>query len=324
MDNRLNEFLSEMKIGQVTVEDVSNAEFLTQEKRKELLTEYKEFLSKKLKTKNNKIYDKDPIDKQTIIYTWGTKEADKKFSPIQPHTFAILAGETSSGKTAFSFDMGIKNAELGIRVLYISLEMTSQQIITRIARSYAGITKEMWRDKNIITDKQKGAYKKKVAELENKENFEVYGFGKGQSPTIQAILDTIEARNPQLVFIDNLDLISLADQKRIEHEQIISRSLMNFTNTFKIPIILIHHIKKTKDKTMIESIRGSAKLTDDADAVYICSRKMNTEQKLSEHEKAQFLLIERKDREFGEGGIHTFYFYKGTFIDNLTGNDPFK
>jgi len=322
--NRVNQFLSELKSGTVTPEDVVNAEFLTKEERKYLLTEYNSFLEKRLQTSQIKKYSQDPIDKQTTIYTWGTDIADKTFSPIQPHTFAVFAGQTGGGKTAFSFDMAIKNAKNGHKVLYLSLEMTAQQIITRVARSYAGITKEMWRDKTLIADVQRTAYKRKVVELSNIENFEIYGFGKGKTPTLDAILDVIEANNPKLAFIDNMDLISLSNDKRLEHEQTVSRKIMNFTNEIQIPIILIHHIKKTKDKTMIESIRGSAKLTDDADAVYICSRKMNTEDNLTEEEKAQFLLIERKDREFGEGGIHKFYFNKGTFIDNFKGHDPFK
>ena len=319
MDEKINGYISEMKTGAVTPDEISNAEFLTEEEQKYILTEYSNFLEKKKESSEVKIYSSDPIDKQTIMYTWGTLQADKEFSPIQPHTFAVLAGATSGGKTAFSFDMALKNASSGIRVLYISLEMTSQQIITRIARSYSGITKEMWRDKSLISEQQRNAYKRKMAEIKHKENLEVHGFGKGVVPTIDLILDTIEGKNPQLVFVDNMDLISLSDEKRIEHEQIVSRKFMGFTNEAKIPIILIHHIKKTKDKTLIESIRGSAKLTDDADAVYICSRKMNREDDLSPEDRAAFMLIEKKDREFGEGGIHRFYFNKGTFVDNYKG-----
>ena len=54
--NRVNQFLSELKSGTVTPEDVANAEFLTKEERKYLLTEYNSFLEKRLQTSQIKKY----------------------------------------------------------------------------------------------------------------------------------------------------------------------------------------------------------------------------------------------------------------------------
>jgi hypothetical protein len=36
-------------------------------------------------------------------------------------------------------------------------------------------------------------------------------------------------------------------------------------------------------------------------------------------ERAQFLVFEKKDREFGEEGVNAFYFNKGTFDDEFYG-----
>lgn len=326
MNERLERFLAELKSELITLDEIHNAEFLTEDEKHWINEEYIKWLDMSLKVSRERpfVLSVDPIDTNTTIYTWGTMESNKKFTPIQPHSFMVFAGEQSSGKTAFSFDMALKNASKGIRVLYISLEMTERQILTRIARSHAGITKEKWRDKSLITNEEKISYKAKLEQIENKDNFDVFGFGKGEIPTIDKILEVIESENPQLVFVDNLDLISLSNEKRIEHEQNVSRKIMDFTNDFKIPIVLIHHLKKSKDKTNIDSVRGSGKITDDADAVYICSRRMDVENDLGEEEKARFIVIERKDREFGEGGFHKFYFQGGTFIDNFKGHDPFK
>jgi len=319
MNKKTESFLQEFKDGIIPEDDIINsAELLSDQEMAWLKKEMVYHLSNQLDVSEEQAIQEthDPIDVQNKLLTWGSKNADKKFSPIEPQNFIILAGEASSGKTAYSFDMAIKNARIGIKTLYFSLEMTGSQIITRIARSYAGITKEQWRDKSLIGDNQIKAYKQKRKELMNVENLEIFGFGKGQFPNIKNILKTIEAKNPDLVFVDNFDLITNTGEQ-MKHEQMLSKSFMDFTNKNKIPIIVLHHTKKTKDKYLIDSIRGSGKITDDADAVYICWRMLELDENTLPEEKACFTVIEKKDRAFGEGGLHNFYFKKGSFHDEF-------
>ena len=115
---------------------------------------------------NKQIKTIDPIDNiNHNPFTWGTEKLDKVITPIEKHHFIIFAGKQNSGKTAFTFDMAMKNAVLGHKVLYISLEMNTANIVIRIARDYAGITKELWRKPQDIPDKQRQAYKKRQEEI---------------------------------------------------------------------------------------------------------------------------------------------------------------
>jgi len=53
-----------------------------------------------------------------------------------------------------------------------------------------------------------------------------------------------------MVFIDNLDLIEKNHKmNQLENEENIARNFLNMTNELQIPIVLIHHLKKSLTKT---------------------------------------------------------------------------
>lgn len=315
----LSVYLEELKKQKINIDDIDHAEFLSDAEKCWVLEKFRDWDIARLEsgTPENIRKQVDPIDVVTrVIRTWGSKEADKKISPIQDHSYIIFAGEQGSGKTAFTFDMAMKNAERG-KVVYLSLEMNGVQIISRVARAYAGITKEMWLNKADIDIATRSKYKYKYDKIKQVENFEIIGFEAGESPTIGAVLNKIKEEFPVLAFVDNFDLISKSEINQLNHEREISKKFMEFCHQWNIPIVVIHHTKKTKDKRDIDSIRGSGKITDDADQV-IMGTRMDGEN-ITPEERKQFTIIELKDREFGERGIHTFQYDRGTFVDSISG-----
>jgi replicative DNA helicase len=308
----LTVYLDEIKAGIVPFEEVENIPISDAEKLW-ILQEFKKWDTERLRQPTSaEIYaDIDPIKKKNVLRTWGSPLVDSKISPIQDHAYTIFAGEQGSGKTAFTFDLALKNSAMG-KVLYISLEMAKAQIVSRIARAYAGMTKAQWREKK-FEPWQEGAYRAKSDQIQNNKNLKIIGYGAGETPTIESILDKIKSEFPILAFVDNFDLVAKQERNQIDHERVISRKFMEFCHQWNIPIIVIHHTNKTKEKTKIDAIRGSGKITDDADAV-IMGRRITDEQ-ASPLEKKKFSIFELKDREFGENGYHDFQFEKGTFVD---------
>lgn len=146
---------------------------------------------------------------------------------------------------------------------------------------------------------------------------------KKQNPTTENIFEKIIQKTPQLVFIDNFDLITREKIRNEDFGRGVSKDIMNFTNDNEIPIIVLHHINKSTDTKNINSIRGSGKITDDVDCVMICDRELDAIDELTPEEAAKFTLIEKKDRSFGEPSVHNFYFVKGTFVDYFNKLDEF-
>jgi len=263
----------------------------------------------------------DPIDDITMPFTWGTDDIDRAFAPIQGDSFIVFAGESGAGKTCYTFDMAEKNAILGHVVLYLSLEMSTEGILTRVAREYAGINKEQWRDKKTIPEYEKELYLRRKAVLKKNKNLVTVGFGSGALPTIQNIQGVIKRVQPNIVFIDNFDLIvKRGVQTQTEEESSLSGRILSLCKTEKVPIILVHHLKKGEENSEVKmrginALRGSGKIVHNADMVVMCWRQIAPNLFDTPQQKAKFVISQQKDRDFGGGGYHTCYFYKGSFYD---------
>lgn len=258
----------------------------------------------------------DEIDVKGKVFTWGTNESDRKISPIQEHHFNIFSGETGSGKTAYTFFMACENAKLGNKVLFISLEMGTEEIYTRAARQHACITKYQWRDKS-FTDNQRQIYMDKKKQLKDLDNLTMYGMPKEIPSTMENIEKIIKQAKPDLVFLDNFDLVMASEGTKLEKEEIIAKTLMDLSTQSKTPIIVLHHFNKGNDQNFgkirtINSLKGSSKIGHNCDIAVTGVRHPDPQ---SDKERAMFTLIQQKDRDFGTGGILTTYFNKGEFTD---------
>lgn len=313
---KLSPYLQELKHGDIEPQDIADSG-LEKEEKQWIIDEFLRWGELREDDFNENSIGPDPIDRASCGFTWGSENADKVFSPIEAHSYIIFAGTQGMGKTAFTVDFAIKNALRGRRVLYISLEMSKSNILTRIARKHAGITKLQWRDRETIGAQQKDRYFAKKRYVEGISELEFYGFQEGTTPTKDAIAKTIEAKSPDITIVDNFGLIAKEAGDQMSHEESVSRFFMNLAKDSLRPVIMVHHVKKGKDNSDIDAIRGSGKITDDATGVFICKRRIDKD--LSPEEKSEFLVFEKKDREFGEEGVNTFYFNKGSFDDEFFG-----
>lgn len=249
--------------------------------------------------------------------TWWTTKLNERISPIEKHHYIIFWWESWSWKTAFTFDMAIKNAKLWHRTVYISLEMNWEEIIKRIWRNTSQMTKAQVRTWE-YTETQKQTFIDKCNEINDLENFFPIWFESWEDPTVDAIFDKIMKYDADLIILDNFDKIQSSEEwmNTLQSQEYISKELMNFTNKIKVPIILIHHFKKwswKKEARWLDDLRWSWKLSHDADSVIIWSR--NSWDDLDEFEKSQFMISQIKDRDFWEWWFSTVYFNKWTFND---------
>lgn len=259
----------------------------------------------------------DPINEKCQVFTWGTNNLNRKITPIKSDQFIVLAGETGSGKTTFCFDVAWKNAIEGKKVLFLSLEMTKNQILTRAARSYAGITKEDWRNPSAIAQTKKDLYLKRKEEFNKLDNLILSGFPDGVPKNTANIFAMIEQIKPDLTFVDNFDLIEKDDKAEYAEQNRIAGEFMNLAKDKKRPIIVLHHFNKGKDdkgQRGLDSIRGSGKITHNAHSVLICYRVYDED--ATPEANAKFTILQKKDRDFGQQSLVNIYFKNGSFQDD--------
>ena len=156
------------------------------------LTEYEvknifqSIASKEKSNKTERWYKQELIDNLIVKnnskerYTWGTRNLDISFSIIKRGNFIVLGAKSGSGKTTFAFDMAQKNALLGHKVLFLSLEMDEKEVKESIARKRAGWTIQEEYDETIPQSKQE-IFDNKLKEIESIENLYFRGVRGGVS-----------------------------------------------------------------------------------------------------------------------------------------------
>jgi hypothetical protein len=75
-------------------------------------------------------------DNQTK-FTWGIQDIDKRFGKPDTRELIVLFGYMSAGKTEYAYYVARKNAELGNKTLYLSLELPEYDMKLRICRKKA-------------------------------------------------------------------------------------------------------------------------------------------------------------------------------------------
>jgi len=260
----------------------------------------------------------EPIEEKDykLRYTWGTKGMDSSFAIIKRANFIVMGAKRNSGKTTFTFDMAIKNAIIGHRVLYLSLEMDEKMLLDDFGRKYAGITIDEERDYQIPDRKQK-AYNRRLSEIKSVENLVFKGVRRGGGITWDVVTELIGDDDWDLVFIDNLDLIQGEDREHdLEKQKRIVKNIMAFTSDRQIPIVLVHHHRKSMAKSDFGSdeLSGSGKIGDSADIIVKISR--NTDPEAEYPEKYKSTVRIQKGRGYGEA-VKDVYFIKGTFMDDF-------
>lgn len=264
-----------------------------------------------------------PSREYLLRYTWGTKGLDDNFAIIKRKTFIVLAAKRGSGKTTFAFDMACKNALLGHRVLFISLEMEKDQIKEDFARRRAGITIPEEREYRIPENKKR-IYESKILEIDSIKNLLFSGIQRGSDISWDGVKGLIaEHKDLDLVFIDNLDLIDKNEgEEEWDKQKRIVKNIMNFTSDEEIPVVLIHHYRKSSGKSVdqgMDELAGSGKIADSADCVVKVSRTSDPNAEYPKKYCSHIYL--QKARGYNES-LRDIYFINGTFIDEPSFAEP--
>jgi hypothetical protein len=270
--------------------------------------------------------DKLPVKNEyKLRYTWGTRGLDTRFAIIKRGNFIVFGAKSSSGKTTFAFDMAIKNAVLGHQVLFISLEMDEKEVKDAVARRSAKITIEEELDYKIPESKQK-YFEQKLAEIASIKNLHFEGVRRGGGLKWEELLDIIYKYDElDLIIIDNLDMIGgNKGEQELEKQKRIVKQIMGFTSEKKVPLIMIHHYRKTfgkqsKSASTLDELSGSMKIVDGADRIINITRNWDPEAKYPQ--KYMSTVILQKGREYPDS-MKKVYFIHGTFVDEAPPFDP--
>ena len=282
----------------------------------------------------------DEIIKKSIsILKSGTKSGvptglrllDNVTNGWQRSDLIILAGRPSMGKTAAAISMCIYPAvDQKMPVAIFSLEMSNEQLVSRMQSFFSGvnvskIVKKQLNDEEIILiDKMSTPLKDAPIFIDDTPNITLLDL-KGKCRKLA------KENGIQLVVVDYLQLMrsGLKTMSREQEIAEISRGLKSLAKELKIPVIALSQLSRGVEmrgdkKPMLQDLRESGQIEQDADMVLFCYRPEYYEiesyevgtQSFETHGLFMLLIAKHRNGELGE--IPLTFIHEQTKLTNYT------
>ena len=238
-----------------------------EESLKEQIINTLDMIEKNMKNKND-----------YSLYT-GMLDLDQLTCGLHNEELTIIGARPGMGKTTFSLQIADYIAKKKIPVMFISLEMSEEQIITKLIAKETRINSTKMR-LGTLTDQEAVKVYEAGAELEEKSLYITSNLR-----TIQQI--EVEARkmknkkNIGLIIIDYIQLIKSSQKFNLREQEVadITRTLKLLTLELKIPIIGLCQLNRsaTRQEPMLSDLRESGAIEQDADNVIFIYQEEETD-----------------------------------------------
>ena len=216
----------------------------------------------------------------------GLKDFDKKIGGLHKSDLIIIAGRPSMGKTAFATNLAynitndLKNNKNSKNVIFFSLEMSSEQLATRIISEIAGLSSENIRTGNL----SKGDFNKLLKGSEDLKNLTLF---IDDTPALTLASIRTRARRLKrksgldLIVVDYLQLVSSDsryNESRVQEISEITRGLKAIAKELDLPVIALSQLsRKVEDREekrpQLADLRESGSIEQDADLVVFLYRE---------------------------------------------------
>ena len=229
------------------------------------------------------IYDKKNNNKIDYLLT-GFKKVDERLGGLQKSDLIVIAGRPSMGKTAFSMNIAQdivfkQNKKVG----FFSLEMSAQQIATRMLSSLSGVSQQ-----KIRTGDYESSTSDTKAVTSGIEMMQECNFFVDETPSITPMDLRGKARRMKrehgvdMIIVDYLQLMGVTrtrnfDQNRVNEISEITRSLKALAKELDIPVVALsqlnRRVEERNDKRpFLSDLRESGSIEQDADIVIFLYR----------------------------------------------------
>ena len=197
---------------------------------------------------------------------WGIPQLDSALF-VESGDFLVLAGESSSGKTALALQFAMAMALSGKRVLFFSLETTKEKLEDRLAAERQMIGIPTFKSKLRSLSDRDFSRAESVAESAEQFFFRVIR----NADTLEKISNRIIMHRADVVFIDYLQIIRRNGPNRFEKVTEISMELHRIASRLGCTIVALSQVTKPEgDKEVtVDDLRESGQIRNDAEVVLI-------------------------------------------------------
>lgn len=187
----------------------------------------------------------------------------------------IIAGRPGMGKTAFALSLCIKAAKGGKRGLFITLEMSEEQLLTRVLSQESGFAYRQIANHQ-IHDSRKEYFEMCLNDVANMK----LDIIDKPSMTVSELRGLVKADKPDFVVLDYLQLLTPENGRINRSEQVAqqSRTLKLIAKENRIPVIALSQLKreepglKSWSRPKLSDLKESGAIEQDADGVWFVHR----------------------------------------------------
>jgi replicative DNA helicase len=246
----------------------------------------------------------------------GMRDLDRALGGLQRSDLIILAGRPSMGKTALATNIafnvakayktqmgagGIEEVTDGAVIGFFSLEMSAEQLATRIISEQAQLSSEKIR-RGLITEDEFHRLVRATQELQSLPLYIDHTGGISIAQLAARARKLKRQRNVGLLVVDYLQLLAgskRSGEGRVQEITEITTGLKALAKELEVPVIalsqLSRQVENREDKRpQLSDLRESGSIEQDADVVmfvfreeYYVQRREPTITKVEEHQKWQ-------------------------------------
>ncbi|MFN3826187.1 MAG: replicative DNA helicase [Micavibrio sp.] len=222
--------------------------------------------------------------------TTGLRDMDEKLGGLHPSDLLILAGRPSMGKTALAVNLAYNAAQAyadsggkeGGRVGFFSLEMSSDQLATRILADLSGVSGDAIRKGNFKEDD----FRRFAQAAQKLSSVPLY---IDDTPALSISAVRSRARRLQrthgldMLVIDYLQLLTGTGSRQSSENRVleiseITRGLKAIAKELAIPVLALSQLSRAVEqredkRPMLSDLRESGSIEQDADVVMFVYRE---------------------------------------------------
>jgi len=222
--------------------------------------------------------------------TSGLKDMDAKLGGFHSSDLVILAGRPSMGKTALATNMAFNAAkayfesggQTGAPVAFFSLEMSAEQLATRILSEQTGIQSEKLRRGDITDDD----FTRKIvptAKLLQQIPFFIDDTGAITISLLRSRARRLKRQqNIGMILVDYLQLVrgsnSRRNDNRVQEISEVTQALKALAKDLEVPVIALSQLSRAVEsrddkRPQLSDLRESGAIEQDADVVMFVFRE---------------------------------------------------
>lgn len=289
---------------------------VAEKRQKEGFTEIKDALNVAIDNISKMAKNKGDV---TGIPTY--RDLDKYLLGLHESDMLIVAARPGMGKTSFCLNLALKAAKEGYPVALFSLEMSADQLVTRMLSSESMIDQQKLRSGNISIEEIERMIKT-AGEI---SKLPIY---IDDTPGISAMEIRGKARRLKakhglgLIIIDYLQLMQSHKKSENRQQEVseISRSLKALARELSVPLMALSQLSRAVEQTAdkkpaLSHLRESGSLEQDSDCVMFIHRPEYYDEETEKKNIAEIIIA--KHRHGPTGTVELAFFAELTKFADL-------